>query len=209
MELRTTEVPVTFLKEPEGRLSHHRRSGWSSPVRAAWINLQAMFVHGADYFLLKPGAVILALGLLLAVPLTFGDFSIGVVHFSLSWMLLGVTLVVLGLESVYFGCLAQALCDYTGRRREHWLRVFRYTRTVLISAVSFVVGIGFAAGLVIRYLRNGLSLPNTASSDVIYHLAVTGLMLMIAGFSTFAFALLLRASAIRYDNASPIHRQSS
>ena len=31
-----------------------------------------MFVYGADFFLLKPGLVLLALGLLLTVPLAFG-----------------------------------------------------------------------------------------------------------------------------------------
>ena len=40
MELRTTEVPVTFLKDREGRVSHHKRLGWFSPWQAAWINLQ-------------------------------------------------------------------------------------------------------------------------------------------------------------------------
>ena len=60
MELRTTEVPVTFLKDREGRLSHHKRSGWFSPFAAAWINLRAMFVHGAEFFLFKPGIVLLA-----------------------------------------------------------------------------------------------------------------------------------------------------
>ena len=55
----TTEVPVTFLKDQEGRLSHHKRSGWFSPFAAAWINLRAMFIHGAEFFLFKPGIVLL------------------------------------------------------------------------------------------------------------------------------------------------------
>ena len=60
MDLRTAEVPVTFLKDREGRLSHHKRSGWFSPFDAAWINLRAMFVYGAEFFLFKPGIVLLA-----------------------------------------------------------------------------------------------------------------------------------------------------
>ena len=55
MQLRTEEVPVRFLKDREGRVSHHKRSGWFSPWQAAWINLRAMFVYGADFFLYKPG----------------------------------------------------------------------------------------------------------------------------------------------------------
>ena len=45
-----------FLKDREGRLSHHKRSGWFSPFSAAWINLRAMFVYGADFFLSSPGS---------------------------------------------------------------------------------------------------------------------------------------------------------
>ncbi len=56
MELRTAEVPVTFLKDREGRLSHHKRSGWFSPWQAAWINLRAMFVYGSGFFVYKPGS---------------------------------------------------------------------------------------------------------------------------------------------------------
>ncbi len=62
MELRTDRGPVRFLKDREGRLSHHKRSGWLSPWQAAWINLRAMAVYGADFFLFKPGLVLLALG---------------------------------------------------------------------------------------------------------------------------------------------------
>jgi len=34
MGLRTTEVPIHFLKDPEGRLSHMKRRGWLEPWRA-------------------------------------------------------------------------------------------------------------------------------------------------------------------------------
>ncbi len=51
MGLRTAEVPVTFYKDRDGRVSHHKRLGWSSPFRAAWINLRAMFVYGAEFFI--------------------------------------------------------------------------------------------------------------------------------------------------------------
>ena len=70
-------MPVRFLKDQEGRLSHHKRAGWFSPWKAAWINLRAMFVYGADFFVLKPGIVLLGLGLLLTLPLSFGPSTIG------------------------------------------------------------------------------------------------------------------------------------
>jgi len=53
MRLPTAEVPVRFLKDREGRLSHHKRAGWFSPFQAAWINLRAMFIYGSDFFVLQ------------------------------------------------------------------------------------------------------------------------------------------------------------
>jgi glycosyltransferase involved in cell wall biosynthesis len=196
MDLRTTEVPVTFYKDRDGRLSHHRRAGWFSPFHAAWINLRAIFVYGADFFVFKPGIVLIALGLLLTLPLSFGPFSIGAIHFQLHWMLLGLTLSVIGMQSFFFGCLAQVLTDYTGRARRRWTTFFRYTRSVAISVGIFLLGLGLAASLVIEYLSDGLDLPST--SHPIDYLAVTGSLFMIAGFSLFCFTLVLHATGVRY-----------
>ncbi|MDT5024050.1 MAG: hypothetical protein QOE61_476, partial [Micromonosporaceae bacterium] len=208
MELVTTEVPVTFLKDRDGRLSHHKRSGWFSPFHAAWINLRAMFVHGAEFFLFKPGIALLALGLLLTLPLTFGPITIGEVTLSLYSMLIGVTLSVVGLQSIYFGCLAHIFLDYTGRRRRRWQRIFQYTNTVIASAVLFVIGFILDVILVIDYVRHSFSLPDPQS--LINHAAITGLLFMIFGFSTFCFTLLLHATQVRYgmpDDLS-LHKES-
>jgi glycosyltransferase involved in cell wall biosynthesis len=190
MELRTAEVPVRFLKDPEGRVSHHKRLGWFSPWQAAWINLRAMFVYGADFFVLRPGLVVLALGLLLTLPLSFGPIDLGFITFSLYWMLAGVTLTVLGLQNFYLGVLAQVLYDGTGKARERWLRLFPYNRTVAIAALLFVVGVALGIPLLTKYIGGGLELDEIGRAG---HLAVTGLMLTILAFTTFTFTLLLHA----------------
>jgi hypothetical protein len=196
MKLRTTEVGVRFLKDREGRVSHHKRLGWFSPWSAAWANLRAMFVYGADFFALKPGFVLFALGLLLTLPLTFGAYSLGAVTFSLHWSLAGVTLAVLGLQSIYTGCLARTFYDASGRERERLLRTFSYNRTVLVSVVLFVTGFVLASFLVVEYVREDFTLG--AINDTSYR-AVTGVMLMILAFMTFTFMLLLHASNIGWS----------
>ncbi|MGH2718369.1 MAG: glycosyltransferase family 2 protein [Actinomycetota bacterium] len=194
MGLATTEVPVRFLKDQEGRVSHHKRSGWLSPWKAAWINLKSMFIYGADFFLFRPGIVILLLGLVIVAPLTAGTITIGPITFSLYAQLLGVMLVVVGLQSFYLGCLAQVFQDYQGTTTRRWMERFPYTRTVVVAAVMFLAGFGLIGFLFDEFLRSGLKLPavNTAS-----HVAVTGILLMVAGFMTFTFTLLLHAAALR------------
>jgi glycosyltransferase involved in cell wall biosynthesis len=194
MKLRIAEVPVRFLKDKEGRLSHHKRAGWTEPWKAAWINLQAMFVYGADFFVLKPGFMLLGLGLLLTLPLAFGPLTIGSVTLSLYWMLAGVTLTVLGVQNFYLGCLAQVLYDETGEATTRWTRAFPYNRTVFLSALAFVVGLGLLAPLIVEYVQEGLALPGELGA--VNHLAVLGIMLIILSFTTFTFTLLLHALAV-------------
>jgi glycosyltransferase involved in cell wall biosynthesis len=199
MHLRTTEVPVRFYKDRDGRVSHHRREGWFSPWRAAWINLRAMFVYGADFFLVRPGAVLLAVGLLLTLPLTFGSLAVGPVTFSLHWSLAGVALAVLGLQSIYLGILARVVYESDGAVRNRWLRRFRYNRAVAVSAALFALGLALLSFLVIDYVSNDLRLPSLTLSGGPSYRAVTGLLLVMMGFSTFTFTLVLHAVAIRLD----------
>ena len=201
MELRTTEVPVSFLKDREGRLSHHRRSGWFSPWSAAWINLRAMFVYGSDFFVFKPGLVLIALGLLLTLPLSFGDLDLGAITLSLNSQFLGVAVLTVGCQAFFLGCIAHVLFDYTGRHRERWLRVFPYTRTVLMAFGLVLLGIALAIPLVVSYLANDLALQsaNTAQN----HLAVTGLAAVITGAQLFVFTLLLHGAVVATTDRSP------
>jgi hypothetical protein len=199
LQLRTAEVPVRFLKDREGRLSHHKRSGWLSPWYAAWINLRAMFIYGADFFVFKPGLVLLTLGVALTVPLVFGPIRVGPVTFSLYWMLAGVTATLLGLQGVYLGWLAHIFYDFTGAARRKLLAMFPYTRMVIASAVISLSGIGLTVPLIVSYIRHHLSLPPPVVHET--HEAVTGLLLIIAGFLTFVFTLLLHAAAKLADRS--------
>ena len=201
MDLRTAEVPVRFLKDQEGRFSHHKRSGWFSPWHAAWINLRAMFIYGADFFLFRPGLVLLAIGLLLTLPVTFGPVSLGPITFSLNWMLLGLSLSVLGLHGFYMGALARVFFDYNGRITRRWLRLFSYTRSVLLSSVAITAGCTLPAPLVVQYLRSGLRLMGNVTTAS--HMAVAGLLFVVAGAMNFTFTLALHAAAVNVK-----HRQS-
>lgn len=194
MELRTAEVPVTFLKDREGRLSHHKRSGWFSPFSAAWINLRAMFVYGSDFFVFKPGIALVALGLLLTVPLSFGDVDVGAFSLSLHWQFVGVAVLAVGVQAFFLGTIAQVLFDYTGRHTRKWLRAFPYTRTVLASFGLAALGIALAVPLIVTYLQNDLALERADTFE--NHLAVTGLAAVIVAAQTFVSTLVLHGTVV-------------
>jgi len=191
MGLKTCEVPIHFHKDRPGRLSHHKRANPFSNWYAGWITLKAFFVHGASFFLYKPGMVLLAVGLLLTLPLSLGPVTAGPITFSLHWMLLGVTLTILGLQSVFMGILAKSLLDYSGVQSRKWSSMFSYNRSVILSGIGFCVGALLPLPLVLEYLHQSYRLP--VNSEPVYHVAVAGLWLMMSSFLVFTNTLLLHA----------------
>ena len=194
MGLRTTEVPVPLLKDRNGRVSHHKRRGWLSPFQAAWLSQRSLLVYGPDFFVLKPGLALFVIGLLLTIPLSLGPIAIGPINFSVYWMLFGMTLTVAGLQAFLLGCIAQVLFDYRGRARDRWLKIFPYNRSVTASVLIALTGLGCIVPMVVYYLSHHGHL--TLLATVRNRLAVTGLTLVVVGFSLFAFTLVLHGAVI-------------
>ncbi len=191
MGLTTSEVPVHFLRDREGRQSHHRRSGWTSPWRAAWINLREMFVYGADFFAFWPGVCFLALGWAGLAGLAAGPVTVGAVTFSLLWVFAFALLALVGLSAFSLGVLARVINDWDRRQRATWLRRLPYTRTVLGCTSVLILGVVLVTSLVAWYLGHGLSLASAPAPLV--HLAVLGATLCASAFLVFVLVLVLHA----------------
>jgi glycosyltransferase involved in cell wall biosynthesis len=193
MKLRTTEVPINFLKDPKGRISHMKRRGWLEPWRAGWMNLQAMLIYGVDFFLLKPGAVLFSLGLLFLIPLTFGSFNIGKISFSLNTMLLAMAVSMLGLSMVFSGIIASVLFDYSDTLGDRIERALPYNPIVVGCLTAGIAGLLAMLPLVQTYIANDFILPDPGRTT---HWAVFGLWLVSAAFQTFIFSLMIRALGV-------------
>jgi glycosyltransferase involved in cell wall biosynthesis len=191
LELQTSEVPVHFLNGPEGRVSHLVRGGWLTPWRAGWINLKAMFVFGADFFLTLPGALLLVIGFIPLCLLALGPLTIWGVTLSVNSMLLGLLTSILGLQMSLTGAIAQSLYDGTGRKRQRWLKMFSYTRTTIAAAVAFAVGLILVLQFVAAFIQQNYSF-NDALVDV-NHQAIFGVFLMMASLLVFVSMLLIHA----------------
>jgi glycosyltransferase involved in cell wall biosynthesis len=185
LNLVSSEVPIKFYKDRAGRFSHHRRVGWRSPWIAGWVNLKVMLVYAADSFLLNPGIALMAIGLVLSLGLAAGPVRIGKIGFSLYWMLLGVTCTTLGYSSIQIGILVRVMHGLRPRFVERVQRIFTYDRGMIASAGLTVAGLVLLCNLTYHYLKHGLQL------EVISHPAILGLLLVILGFQTFCFTLLM------------------
>jgi glycosyltransferase involved in cell wall biosynthesis len=183
--LRIAEVPVSFFKDREGRLSHHRRAGFWSPWRAGWINLKVMLIYSPDSFLIKPGFAFMAFGLLLCSLLARGPVTIGPLGLNIYWMLFGMTATVLGFALFQTGILARLSHGLRSGIEHAILDGISYDRGMLAAGILVLLGLLLDVPFLLRYISNGFRLTALSYSPIF------GLLLILLGVQTFAFTLLL------------------
>ena len=127
----------------------------------------------------------MALGLFLTLLLARGPVSIGPTALSEHFMLLGVTLATTGYMALGLGLLARVYHDFDPAYTERLLRRWSYNRGIVLAAALSITGLTMDAWLLVRWLKSGLRLPGFSFA------AVLGLLLLILGFQTFAFTLIL------------------
>jgi Kef-type K+ transport system membrane component KefB len=154
------------------------------------MNLRAMLTYGINFFLLKPGVALLALGLLLLVPLSFGPFSIGPVGFSLNSMLLAMAAATLGLSMVFSGFIAGVLFDYSDTLQARIEAALPFNRTFIGCLLAALAGLLLMLPLVRSYIAHHFALQG---GSIYTHWAIMGLWLVSAAFQTFIFVAMIRA----------------
>jgi len=189
LRLRTTEVPVRFLKDREGRESHHKRAGWRSPWKAGWDNLKVMFLYAPEGLLLLPGLLLLVPGLALSVALIGGPIDVGEFELSLNWSLLGMTATTVGYTLVWLAVLARVHHDLDPPYTDKVLRRVSFDRGAMLAFALGAAGVALNGVLVATWVSQGFAL------NEIYHPVIFGLLLIVLGFQTFAFTLLLQIVA--------------
>jgi hypothetical protein len=71
-----------------------------------------------------------------------------------------------------------------------------------VSALMTLVGLACNAVLVVQFVQDGETLPSSAVHIV--HAATTGILLVMLGFLTFTFTLLLHAVSARLTRSSTL-----
>jgi hypothetical protein len=144
-----------------------------------------MLVYTPDSFLLKPGIALSVIGGLISAVLARGPITIGGIGFSLHWLLLGVTCVTLGYSLIQIGVLARVMHGLRPQSLKGLRQILRYDRGMLLSGGCVLMGLVLLGTLVFQYFRSDFRLFE------ISHPAIFGLLLLIVGFQTFCFTLLL------------------
>jgi len=195
LEMKTSEVPVRFHKDHVGRQSHLKRIGWYAPWQAGWLTLETLFIHGADFFIAKPGWILFLLGVIGIACLYNGPINIlGKLSFSLHWMLLFLLSALIGLQAVLMGFLAKYIYGIRSRMDSIILPYFSIGRAILISSGIGILGFFNTFALIWLYISDDYQLPQQIGVESFR--AVAGLGLIISGFIYFSFSLIYNAFSL-------------
>lgn len=135
-KLKTTEVPVMFYKDIDGRLSHLKRNGFLTPWIAAWDNVKIMFIYTPDSFMLKPSYLMFIVAIFLFFqyfffPLNSNEIS-EILYFAFMLLNLSIFLFMFG---VFFRCF-HSLRDGIELKV---LNLISYNRGMLIGLLCLLI----------------------------------------------------------------------
>ena len=161
LDAKITEVPIDFLKEPEGRVSHHRRGSWLSPFKAGWGTLRVTTTYMIDRLFVIPGLLLMLIAALANFSIfLFPKTFLNTFHVGLLAQAVFSFMSTLGAFMFSVGMLSRLAY----KRKLKTLRYFADKKivmrlfTILILCTLFEIGISVA---VVRQWVSGLGLIPT------------------------------------------------
>lgn len=188
MGVQISEVPIDFYKDRRDRRPHLR------PFSDGWRHLRLLLWHAPDQMMTLPGLIMLALGLLLVFSQLRGPVSLGFTSLDIHYMILGVTLSLVGTSATSLGLVVGATMP-AGRVRLLSLltpfhRWYSFDTAAILAGFLFVAGCaidGFVLAYWLYHDRGELTTHFT-------RLTLFGLLLIAMAVQIGLSALLLGAS---------------
>ena len=135
------EVPIDFYKDRRNRRPHLRS------FRDGWRHLRLLLWHAPDHMMTVPGLIMLTLGVLLALSQLGGKVTIGFTNFDIHYMILGVTLALVGTSATTLGLVIGATMPAGRVKHVRALmaahRWYSFDRAAVVSAAFFLSGCAF------------------------------------------------------------------
>lgn len=153
---RICEVPINFLKEPEGRISHQKRNGWLTPFKAGWGTLRVTASFSLDRLLFLPGIFLAAAGFALNFFMLFLSnsflvkFGIGNLTSSIFMAVSLIGILTAGLASI------SHLIYYPNGRATKILANNQLVNFLFSSTVLFALFLILSGTLLFDRWKNGI-----------------------------------------------------
>jgi glycosyltransferase involved in cell wall biosynthesis len=191
LRLKTAEVPVRFLKDQKGRISHLKRSGWITPWRAGWHTLKIIFVYGSERAILPISLALSIPALLVLLLLSAGPVQIYGVTLTSHTMMFASTGLILGLVLAGISILSTCINDRIGNHIEYWGGKFQFTWSMIVWLFLFAVGSILCCLFLIRFIAAGFVL--NSDTALFGNLSILGMTMIVVSFLGAGFTILIQA----------------
>jgi Glycosyl transferase family 2 len=183
--IHIAEVPIDFYKDRRDRRPHLR------PFRDGWRHLRLLLWHAPDHTMTLPGLAMLALGLVLVGMQMTGPLTLGHTNLDIHYMILGVTLSLVGTSAASLGLVVGATLP-AGRVQHLAMLMPAYRRYTFDTAAAIAAAL-FAGGCIAdgAVLSYWLYHDRGALSPLFTRVTLFGLLLIAMAVQTGVSALLL------------------
>jgi glycosyltransferase involved in cell wall biosynthesis len=195
LKLKTTEIPISFYKDKQGRISNLKRIGFWAPWHAGWITIQTILTWGISQIFIPLGYVLIFLSLPLLVILYDGPATIMKYELSLHSMMFLSLIFQVGFQLLMLGIVSKLFYEVTINKPLLFLQ-FNYSICIFITLM--IVSIFFLSPIFSVFHENSYTLPNKLGYESYY--AVTGINLMALGTAIFVYSLLYNLIFINRKN---------
>src|SRR4051812_19387622 len=206
LDLRTTgmefasEMVIRASKERmdirQFPIEYHPRGGESklSSFRDGWRHLRFLLVHSPTHLFILPGAILAALGVVIA-GLVLSQVEIFGRQWDLHTMVAGALLMIVGVQVVALGLCAHAYGTYFMNEKDPWfdrMRArFRLEHGLLLGGTIVFAGLIVGAVILVTWINRGFG---QLSEE---RLAVLAATLVIIGIQVFFSSFLLSILGLR------------
>jgi hypothetical protein len=202
MVIRASKRHLDIRKIP---IEYHPRGGESklSSFRDGWRHLRFLLVHSPTWLFIVPGAVMGAIGALIALTV-LADISVLGRQWDLHAMIAGSLLMIVGAQVVALGLCAHAYGTYYMGDQDPWFdrarARFRLEHGLIVGGIVTFAGLTIAGVIVVEWANRGFGeLSET-------RLAVLAATLMIVGIQIVFSSFLLSILGLRRQDAAELER---
>ncbi|MBB5958844.1 glycosyltransferase involved in cell wall biosynthesis [Saccharothrix tamanrassetensis] len=193
---RIAEVPTTLRPDGRSRAPHLRT--W----RDGWRHLRFLLAFSPRWLLYYPSLLLVGVGLLGLLWLSFGPQEVGGVGFGLQSMLGFATMFVVGLQGVGLAVIARSYASHLGLlpppSGRAILRVARASleRGLWIGGLLILIGVGCFVGALLSWGATGFGALDVVDT---VRVPILGMVFIVSGFQMISVSFTLSLTKIGED----------
>lgn len=180
--LKVKEIPITLYRDKRDREPHLHT--WSD----GWRHLRLLLIYAPNHLFVYPGFLLFLLGTGLLFLQARGPVTFGSLHMDLHFMILGISLSVLGMSVFQMGMIIKLFSYQNDYYENDWmvrkLKLFPFNKKVFMGLGVTSVGIGIFLIILFDWIRLSLANPE------MIRFSLFGLYFLFTGISLILFFFL-------------------